>query len=236
VECTDVLIENVSVTGIADAAIYVGQSRGPIIVRNNTVFGNVTGIEIENSVGAEVYDNHVYNNAGGILVFVLPNNPSRVGLNTRVYNNLVEENNHINFGAPGSTVSDVPSGTGMMIVAADYTEMFNNTIRNNKTAGIIVTSLYQIYDRDTEFDLGPLPEHNWIHDNFYENNGYAIDESVKDEGFPGSDIIWTTEGWSNSFDEPDASKFPPILPGRNWSDPARRALWRTYDIMVRLMG
>ena len=49
VECTDITVENVTASGIADAAIYVGQSRGPIVVRDNTVHDNVTGIEIENS-------------------------------------------------------------------------------------------------------------------------------------------------------------------------------------------
>jgi parallel beta-helix repeat protein len=167
VEVTDVLIERLTVTGIRDAAIYVGQSRPPIIVRDNTAFGNVTGIEIENSVGAEVYNNHVYNNTGGILVFLLPNNPSRVACCTRVYNNRIESNNHPNFGDPNSIVGLVPPGTGMLILSADSTEVFGNTFRDNMTGGIGVTSLYMLFGRGTVFDLGALPEYNWIHDNFY---------------------------------------------------------------------
>jgi parallel beta-helix repeat protein len=235
IECTDILIERVSATGIADAAIYVGQSRGPIIVRENELFGNVTGIEIENSTDAEVYDNHVYDNTAGILVFLLPNNPSRVGYNTRVYDNLVENNNHPNFADPNAIVSKVPSGTGIMIMTADNTEVFNNTIRGNATGGVGVTSLYMLYPRDTVFDLGPIPEHNWIHDNVYENNGYAPAGIVRDLGLPGADILWTGEGWSNAFDEPNATTFPPLLPGRNWPDPVRRALWRVYDTAIRLL-
>src|SRR5262245_34886516 len=50
VECRDVLVEKVVVTGAKDAAIYVGQS-ADIVVRGNEVHGNVTGIEIENSTG-----------------------------------------------------------------------------------------------------------------------------------------------------------------------------------------
>ncbi len=235
VECTDVLIENSVVTGIADAAIYVGQSRGPIIVRNNEVYGNVTGIEIENSTNAEVYDNHAHDNAGGILVFLLPNNPSKVGYGTRVYNNLVENNNHENFGAPNSVVSKVPSGTGIMIMTADSTEVVNNTIRGNKSFGIALTSLYILYPRDTVFDLGPLPENNWIHSNTFENNGTDPQGMVKEIGIGGGDILWTGEGWNNAFDQPGANTFPPVLPGRNWPDPAKRALWRVYDILVGLL-
>jgi cytochrome c peroxidase len=235
VECTDVLIENVTATRIADAAIYVGQSRGPIIVRNNTVYGNVTGIEIENSTNAEVYDNHVYNNSAGILVFLLPNNPSKVGYNTRVYNNLVEDNNHPNFAHEGAIVATVPPGTGMMIMTADNTEVFDNTIRNNRTVGIALTSLYIIYSRDTTFDLGPIPENNWIHSNTFENNGYEPAGLAAELGIPGADIMWTGEGWNNSFDQPGASTFPPILPGRDWPDPAKRALWRVYDLAIRAL-
>ncbi|MDL5054079.1 parallel beta-helix domain-containing protein [Oscillatoria laete-virens NRMC-F 0139] len=235
VECTDILIERVEATGIADAAIYVGQSRGPIIVRDNVVHGNVTGIEIENSVDAEVYNNHAYNNTGGILVFLLPNNPSRVGYNTRVYNNLIENNNHPNFGAPNSAVGNVPPGTGVMIMAADNTEVFDNVIRGNQTVGVALTSLYILYDRDTVFDLGPLPENNYIHSNVMENNGYDAQGLVAQLGIPGADILWTGEGWNNAFNQPGASSFPPLLPGRDWPDPFRRMIWRTYDILVQML-
>jgi parallel beta-helix repeat protein len=235
VECTGVLIENTVVTGIADAAIYVGQSRGPIIVRNNVVHGNVTGIEIENSTYAEVYDNHAYNNTAGILVFLLPNNPSKVGYGTRVYNNLVEDNNHPNFGAAGSVVAMVPPGTGIMLMTADNTEIFNNTIRNNQTAGLILTSLYILYERDTVFDLGPLPENNTVYGNRWENNGYSPAGMAAEIGIPGADIIWTGEGWNNAFDEPTASKMPPLLPERGWIDPAKRLLWQLYDRLFALL-
>lgn len=235
VETTDVLIEKCIVSGIADAGIYVGQSRGPIIVRDNVAFENVTGIEIENSTNAEVYNNHVYNNTGGILVFLLPNNPSKVGYNTRVYDNIVENNNHPNFGAASAVVSKVPPGTGVMIMTADNTEVFNNIIRGNQTFGVALTSLYILYDRDTVFDLGPLPENNWIHDNTFENNGYDPTGLVKEIGVGGADILWTGEGWNNAFDQPGVTMFPPLLPGRSWPDPAKRAIWRAYDILIGLL-
>ncbi|MBZ0278893.1 MAG: right-handed parallel beta-helix repeat-containing protein [Anaerolineae bacterium] len=235
VETTDVLIENCVATRIADAAIYVGQSRGPIIVRNNEVYENVTGIEIENSTNADVYNNYAHDNTGGILVFVLPNTPSRVGYNTRVHDNVIENNNHENFGNPTSVVGLVPSGTGIMIMSADNTEVYNNTIRGNQSFGVALTSLYILYDRDTVFDLGPLPENNWIHDNTYEHNGYDPQGLVKDVGVGGADVMWTGEGWNNAFDEPNASKFPPVLPGRSWPDPAKRAIWHVYDILIGLL-
>jgi parallel beta-helix repeat protein len=235
VECTDILIEGLTVTGIRDAAIYVGQSRAPIIVRDNVVHGNVTGIEIENSTDADVYRNHVYNNTGGILVFLLPNNPSRVAYGTRVYDNLIENNNHPNFGDPTSVVGLVPPGSGVLILSADHTEVYNNVIRGNQTGGVGITSLYMMFGRETTFDLGAIPEYNWIHDNTYENNGYDPQGMARELGVPGADIIWTTEGWTNRFDEPNASAFPPLLPARGWSDPAARLLWRVYDLAAGLL-
>src|SRR5262249_25154604 len=71
VSCTGVTVEKVTATKIADAAIYVGQSRD-IVVRDSEVYENVAGIEIENSINAIVENNYAHNNTGGILVFILP--------------------------------------------------------------------------------------------------------------------------------------------------------------------
>ena len=87
--CTDVLIEECTAIGASDAGIYVGQSEN-IIVRRNRAEKNVAGIEIENSVNADVYENVATDNAGGILVFSLPDLPKKDGRNCRVFNNKVD--------------------------------------------------------------------------------------------------------------------------------------------------
>lgn len=51
--------------GASDAGIYVRQSRD-VIVRNSRAEFNVAGIEIENTVNADVYGNTATNNTGGI--------------------------------------------------------------------------------------------------------------------------------------------------------------------------
>ena len=53
VQTRNVLIEDCEVRGASDAGVYVGQSE-VIIVRNNYVYENVAGIEIENSKFADV--------------------------------------------------------------------------------------------------------------------------------------------------------------------------------------
>ncbi|MFN2259591.1 MAG: parallel beta-helix domain-containing protein, partial [Parasphingopyxis sp.] len=101
VESTHILVDGVTVIGSSDAGIYVGQS-DQIVVRNSNVQYNVAGIEIENSHNADVHNNFVTKNTGGILVFDLPNLPQMGGHSTRVFNNLVVDNNTANFAPAGN--------------------------------------------------------------------------------------------------------------------------------------
>ena len=84
VASTNVLIDHVTVRGASDAGIYVGQSK-TIIVRHSRAEFNVAGIEIENSMNADVFDNVSTHNAGGILVFDLPGLPQMGGHSTRLF-------------------------------------------------------------------------------------------------------------------------------------------------------
>jgi len=71
VQTTNVLMEGNVAIGASDAGLYIGQSKN-VIVRNNRAEYNVAGIEIENTIDADVYDNVATNNTGGILVFNMP--------------------------------------------------------------------------------------------------------------------------------------------------------------------
>jgi parallel beta-helix repeat protein len=235
VECKDVLVERVLVTGARDAAIYVGQSRD-IVVRGNEVRGNVTGIEIENSSNAVVEDNFAHDNTGGILVFLLPNNPSKVGENTRVARNRVVGNNHRNFGDPGSIVSQVPVGAGVFVMAADRTEIVDNEIAGNDSFGIAVVSLAQAFPKGTVFDVGPIPEGNLVRGNRFAANGRNPAPAVKAITGRGVDILWDGSGADNVFAQPGAATFPPWLPDRNWPAFASRAWSRLVTTLAAWLG
>ena len=146
------IIEDCIVTGTSDAGIYVGQSKD-IIVRRNIAHGNVTGIEIENSVNAVVENNEVYNNTGGVLVFLLPNNPSKVSINCKVIGNYIHDNNLENFADPTAIVSRVPSGTGILIMAGDEVEVAKNTIINNDSFGIGLVGLDLLFGTGNNLSL-----------------------------------------------------------------------------------
>jgi cytochrome c peroxidase len=235
VECVGVLIENCLVTGSSDAAIYVGQSKD-IIVRDNITHGNVTGIEIENSVNALVENNEVYNNTGGILVFLLPNNPSKVSINCRVVGNYIHDNNHDNFADPTAIVSKVPSGTGILIMAGDEVEVTQNKIVNNNSFGVGLVGLDLLFGTGNNYDVDPIPQACWIHNNSYENNGNDPAGIVVESGFQGADLLWDVTGYDNSWYEPEASKLPPMLPGKDWSGFSRLANWRLWRFLTRMVG
>ena len=195
VQSNNILIDDVVVIGASDAGIYVGQS-SQIIVRNSRAEYNVAGIEIENSTFADVYNNIATNNTGGILIFDLPNLPIQGGRNTRVFNNQVFENNTPNFAPEGNIVGEVPAGTGMMILANDEIEVFDNNFTDNDTTSILIVSYY-ITERpfdDPNYD--PFPESIYIHDNEISGGGtnpdseplQLLQSAMGGQAIP--DIVW----------------------------------------------
>jgi len=167
VQCSNVLIDQCEVYGASDAGIYVGQSKY-IIVRNSKAHENVAGIEIENSLHADVFDNEAYNNTGGILIFDLPDLIVKEGGFVRVFRNNIRDNNHLNFAPKGNIVGKVPQGTGLMILATRNVEAFENKIVNNISAGTAIVSYYitEVPIKDKSYN--PYPSKIFIHDNYYE--------------------------------------------------------------------
>jgi len=170
-ECSHVLVEYCRTRGASDTGIYVGQSRD-IIVRDSEVSENVAGIEIENSYDAEVYRNRAHDNVAGILVFSLPELPQRGCARVSVHDNQVDGNNLPSFAPPGSIVSQVPAGTGIMVISASDTEVHDNSITGNESIGAALVSFLIVHDpRDQDPAYDPYPKGNWFHDNSLSGNG-----------------------------------------------------------------
>ena len=145
----------------------MGQSKY-IIVRNSKATENVAGIEIENSLYADVYDNETTNNTGGILIFDLPDLVQKKGGYVRVYRNNVHHNNHINFAPKGNIVGKVPQGTGVMILATNHVDVFENKIVNNITASTAIVSYYITENPIKDSSYYPFPTQINIYNNNYE--------------------------------------------------------------------
>lgn len=169
VSSKNVLIDRSVVKGASDAGIYVGQSQN-IIVRGSRAEMNVAGIEIENSYDADVVGNTATNNAGGILVFDLPDLPQQGGRNVKLTNNQVIANNHVNFAAPGNIVAGVPSGTGIMVMANSNVLVTGNHVMGNNGSAVMVVAYTQAF---TDKAYNPLPRSVSVAGNHFMDNGKA---------------------------------------------------------------
>lgn len=189
--CKNVLIEDCEAMGSSDAGIYVGQSE-KVVIRNNKAYQNVAGIESENSDDVLIYGNRAYDNTGGILVFNLPG-LTRYGKNIKVYDNTVTSNNRKNFGIKGAIVSNIPGGTGILVLATNDVEIYGNTISDHNTLGLGIISYNLVaamekdigadpvnayggvrtvtdYRNDKNYD--PYPGQIYLHDNAYSNTSW----------------------------------------------------------------
>ena len=69
-------------------------------------------------------------------------------------------------------MAEVPRGIGIMVMAADHTEIHNNTIRNNESTGVIVLDFRaQNANATLPPTYDPKPEDTCIHDNTFTDNG-----------------------------------------------------------------
>jgi parallel beta-helix repeat protein len=164
------LISHNVLSGIEDAAIYVGMSDN-IHVTNNEVFDNVAGIEIENTRHSIVENNYVHDNTGGILVFITPGLPIKTTYDTIVRNNFIVNNNTPNFGAEGSIVAGVPVGTGIVNMAGDRTTIEGNIISGNKNIGIVITDHMSFANLTLDPESEPHSDEIAILDNLMYDNG-----------------------------------------------------------------
>lgn len=180
VNVSNVLLDEVEAYYASDAGIYVGQCVNAI-VKNSRAFYNVMGLEIENTVNADVYNNIAEKNTGGMLFYDLNTN-TIVSRNVRFYNNRMVNNNTENFSRAG-IVQSVPAGVGFIITAAREIEIYDNIFSDNNTTDIAIMSglVTETPDFD-KWEQNNFRAHSiYIHDNtFNGNSGYTIDNNNYD--------------------------------------------------------
>ncbi len=201
---TDILVENCVTSGAWDTGVYCGQSRD-VVVRGCEAFGNTSGIEIENTIGALVEDNDCHDNTAGILAFVLPGLSIKDASDIVIRNNKIENNNGMNLAPDGAVLANVPVGTGILLLAADEVEITGNSIKNNNTMGIgmVAWSIFDTLGGDLaeDPDVEPNCNDNRIHGNTYEGNGSDPDPAVASVLQADSDLVWDGQGTGNCYDE-----------------------------------
>ncbi len=228
---THVVIRRVKVTGARDAGIYVGQSRD-ILVADNEAYHNNSGIEIESSLDSTVRNNYVHDNTLGMLVWISPEKDevARDGQNASLVNNRIENNNSVSI-ASEAFLQGLPPGIGILVLMADRTEIAQNTITGNHSAGVAIAAAPTVFSGTDKFTIPLVPQGNWLHDNQYSGNGAQPAGFITQGGFPGADILWDGSSWDSRFDDVHANTFP-LLPSSAWPDLAKRALYQAYRFLI----
>ncbi|CAN5755340.1 hypothetical protein BH10BAC2_BH10BAC2_07470 [soil metagenome] len=203
--CSNGIIDHCSATGHTDTGIYVGQS-SDVTMQYNSAYGNVIGLEAENSDDIEVINNTAYDNCTGIMVDLLPGKDIKTSNNVHVSKNHSYSNNHINFGEPGSLESVVPVGIGILILGTDNTQVDNNNVMDNNFTGIVVFSTLVLGELaglppEAFADIEPNPDGAYIFKNVVKRNGTA--PPPLPIPLPGVDLLWDGAGinncWSNNI-------------------------------------
>lgn len=172
VESRHVLMEDCEAHGASDAGVYVGQT-SDVVVRRCLATFNVAGYEFENTFRAVFEDNVATKNVGGFLVFDLPD-LRQYGAKNVIRRNRTFANNTDNFAPVGNIVGLVPRGSGMLILASDQLEIYDNDVHDNDSLGIAVIN-YGLADPaqpDPRYDF--FPEGIEIHGNRFRDNGGNI--------------------------------------------------------------
>jgi parallel beta-helix repeat protein len=184
------LVTRSSTSGNDDTGIYVGQSLD-VAVLANSASENVNGIEVENSVNVAVLGNHSFHNTVGVLVDLLPDLPVKVTANTLVAGNVINDNNHPNFGPPSDIASLAPTGVGVFVLGTVGTKVRDNLVLGNHLLGVGVTSseLLTVLGGGPVRGIFPNPSRTQVRDNFLFGGGLSLD------------LLWDGSGMGNVFSD-----------------------------------
>ena len=169
-------------SGADDSGIWVETSEN-VRVTHSLVENNVNGFEISNSSNITLAHNVSRNNTVGLASLFLPDifdeRPDATGYVVR--DNLFLDNNKPNTARPGSILSTVPSGTGILHVGADDSLFLRNHVEGNDFVGIAITD-YCLVVLGSPFDCAVDPS---VPPGFIADNA-ASDNRVIDNTFVGN--------------------------------------------------
>jgi len=126
-------------SGSDDSGIWVETSEN-VHVTDNLVEDNVNGIEVSNSDDILLAQNVMRNNTVGAAILLLPDIfDDRAGAKRiDVKDNWIHDNNKPNTARPGSILSTVPRGIGVLHLGVDDSVIEGNLVENNDFSGIAI--------------------------------------------------------------------------------------------------
>ena len=170
-----------------DSALWVETSENVDVI-GNLVENSVNGIEVSNSDDILVMGNVSRNNTIGAAILLLPDIYDNKDSAKRIdlIDNEFYDNNKPNTARPGSILSFIPRGMGILYVGVDDSLISGNVVENNDFVGIGVVD-YCVPFMGTDFDCGVDPtitpeflldqaaENNRVVENILVNNGTMPD-------------------------------------------------------------
>jgi parallel beta-helix repeat protein len=202
-------------SGANDTGHYIGQSRRAR-VDHNMARDNVSGFEIENSSQVRADHNLAAGNTAGFLSFALPNLDVKSNSDNRLDHNRSRRNDKPNTCVdPDDTVCLVPSGTGMLVIAADRNRLEANRVTDNKSIGIGVANYCVATNvppaECAAIDINPDPDGVQIVSNTVKRNAKSPDTSLP--SIFAADLAWDGTGAGNCWSRNRAdTTFPAALP------------------------
>lgn len=165
--------------GSQDAALWVEASED-VRVMQNELYDSPTGLEITVSRNVKATKNDIHDNVVGVGLYH-PNGaslPPLGGDGDWVFKgNKIYNNNKVNTAPPGSLVSGLPSGLGVLMVGVDKVTIDKNEITGNDFVGVAVLDWCIALDgTDFDCDTNPpivqsAPDRNLIRNNTLGGNG-----------------------------------------------------------------
>jgi parallel beta-helix repeat protein len=206
------LISHSRASGADDSGIWIETSEH-VRVTHNVVEDNVNGFEISNSSDITLAHNIARGNSVGLASLFLPDifDERQDATGYVVRDNQFIANNRPNTATPGSVLSMVPSGTGILHVGADDSRFEHNVIKDNDFTGITIAD-YCVVVAGTPYDCSIDPEvqpgfiadseasNNQVLDNIVTNNGTNPDPNHPFAPFAGDLGLLTTDDHGNCFD------------------------------------
>ena len=165
--------------GAQDAALWVEASED-VRVMQNELYDSPTGLEITVSKNVKATKNIIHDNVVGVGLYH-PNGASLPPLGGDgdwvLKGNKIYNNNKVNTAPPGSLVSGLPSGLGVLMVGVDKVTIDKNEITGNDFVGVAVLDWCIALDgTDFDCDTNPpivqsAPDRNLIRNNTLGGNG-----------------------------------------------------------------
>jgi len=183
------LISHSYASGSDDSGIWVETSEN-VRVTHNLVEDNVNGFEVSNSDDILLAHNEARNNSVGIANLLLPDifddRPGAKRVDLR--DNWIHHNNKENTARPGSILSEVPKGVGILHLGVDDSLIAGNLVEHNEFVGIgiadycvgVATSVN--FNCSTDPNVVGSPE--FLEDEVASNNR-VVGNTVRDNGTGG---------------------------------------------------